>query len=396
MFGLLQSIFSQPLVNLLLVLFWGLHDIGLAILVLTFLIRLALAPLSFKQARLQQKKQQFQPQIARLQRQYQGDQQGFLQAQQALFKEHQISLFDGCLPLLLQVPILYGLFFALQQGLQGTVAEINCQLYPFLRFAAITPPGGLHPLDSGLHWFSWLPGHPMLNLSQADPTHALPLLAAFLTFLQLRMAQPERQPSGNLSSLGANTEVQQATHSAIGLLLVIGPLVTLWIGWHAAAGLALYWAASTLVQIGQQYLISGWGGLFRGIPRLKQWAREQQSQRKARLMTRLEAVDAERGPAVPPMLGAGDGHLQSNRPPATQRNAQAHREQASNNAAKTRGGPSQAPQISNPSQKTLKLPRPRQDKQGKRKPLIGTRTPGGKAKTSRPQKGWSRRKKRHR
>src|SRR5262249_52715833 len=162
----------------------------------------------------------------------------------------------------------------------------------FLHFAAITPAGGLHPLDPGLHWFSWLPGHPVLNLNLADPTHVLPLLAAFLTFLQLRMAQSEQQPS--VSSPGAGAGVQHATPLAASLLLLIGPLVTLWIGWHAAAGLALYWAAGTLVQLGQQYLVSGWGGLFRGIPRLDRWARDQQAQRKDRLMARRDSEDANR------------------------------------------------------------------------------------------------------
>ena len=55
----------------------------------------------------------------------------------------------------------------------GLSQRSDHQLYPFLHFAAITPPGGLHPLELTVHWFSWLPGHPLLNLSVADPTHVL-------------------------------------------------------------------------------------------------------------------------------------------------------------------------------------------------------------------------------
>lgn len=311
MFDLFQAIFSQPLFNMLLVLYAGLHDLGLAILVLTLLIRLVLAPLSFKQTRQQQKQQTLQPQLTQLQRQYQGDQQGLFQAQRALFKAHQLSMFGGCLPLLLQLPIIYGLFYALQQGLHGTVAAINHQLYPFLHFAAITPPGGLHPLELTVHWFSWLPGHPLLNLSVADPTHVLPLLAAFLTFFQLRIAQPQQPPTVPPSSGEANAAAAQATSSAMGLMSFIGPLFTLWIGWHAAAGLALYWAASTLLLIGQHYLVSGWGGLFRGIPPLEQWARAHQARREARLGARRGTLDSAIRSAMPPLLVPGEGPAKS-------------------------------------------------------------------------------------
>jgi hypothetical protein len=96
-----------------------------------------------------------------------------------------------------------------------------------------------------------------------DPLHILPVLAAALTFIQLRMAMPVRKPR----QPGENPD---ATMQATATTQYIMPFVTLFIGWTFPAGLALYWCISTGFSAVQQYFINGnWGSLFVGVPRME-------------------------------------------------------------------------------------------------------------------------------
>ncbi len=305
---ILKIIFYYPIFNVLMFFYWLVRDFGLSIVLLTVCVRLAMVPMTFKQLRYSRKMQELQPKINELKARHQGDNQALMKAQSELFKEHGVSMFGlgGCLPLLVQLPFLYGLFYALQGGLHGTVTDINNQIYPFLKFthvtgvitSAVVAPGtgGAHPLDPFLRWFSWLPGNPVLNLNLADPTHILPILAALFTFIQIRMSQVQRKNTAQTTPVDSKAAAQQqATQSAMGIMQYIMPAFTLFIGWRYAAGLALYWTIGTVFTMGQQYIISGWGGLFKGIPRLEAWAAQKDAEREAR---RAEKRGAPIGPVV--------------------------------------------------------------------------------------------------
>ena len=267
-------------------LYWVVRDFGLSIILLTLLIRAAMIPLTRKQLGSQRRMMEIQPQLAALKEQYKGDQQGFARAQMQLMKENQVSMFGGCLPLLIQLPFLYGLFYALRDGLKGSVTEINSQIYPFLKFTSVTPAGGSHPLNPFIDWFAWLPGHPALNLNAADPTHVLPILAALLTFITVRMsmgASAARQAAQASKATDPKAAAQQNMQTqTMSIMTYITPLFTLFIGWQYAAGLSLYWVVSTLFGGVQQYLIYGWSGLFKGIGPLHEWANQQDRAREER------------------------------------------------------------------------------------------------------------------
>ena len=289
----LQDIFYLPIFNVLMLLYWIVRDFGLSIILLTLLIRAAMIPLTRKQLRSQRRMMEIQPQLAALKEQYKGDQQGFARAQMQLMKENQVSMFGGCLPLVIQLPFLYGLFYALRSGLgngkagdPSNIAHINSQIYPFFKFANLTLPGGSHPLDTFINWFAWLPGHPALNLNAADPTHVLPILAALLTFATVRMsmgASAARQAAQASKASDPKAAAQQNMQTqTMSIMTYITPLFTLFIGWQYAAGLSLYWVISTLFGGVQQYLIYGWSGLFKGIGPLHEWANRQDRAREER------------------------------------------------------------------------------------------------------------------
>jgi YidC/Oxa1 family membrane protein insertase len=240
-------VFYEPIFNALMLLYHGVHDYGLAIIILTLIVRFALVPLTIKQLRSSKVMQELQPKMKELQRRYANDKERLMKEQMALYREHSYNPVAGCLPLLIQLPFLYGLFYALRNVFNKgvTVAQINQQIYPFLP--------KLHALPSTyLSWFAFLPGHPALNLALPDPTHVLPIVAALATFAQLRMAQPRmaaQQPS---------KDTQTAMMSQMSYIM---PIITGFFAWTFPAGLALYWTVSTLFTMVQQYFITGWGSL---------------------------------------------------------------------------------------------------------------------------------------
>jgi YidC/Oxa1 family membrane protein insertase len=222
-------------------------SLAIAIIILTLIIRAALIPLTRKQLASTRKMQLIQPQLKALQQQYRGDPQTLMAEQRRLYKENGVSMYGGCLPLLVQMPFLYALYDSMFKLITNDVGKINADLYPFV-------PHLTAHLPQAQMWFIWT------SLAVPDTLHILPIIAAALTFAQMRMALPvrkKRQPGEN----------PDPTSQAMGTTQYIMPLVTLFFGWTFPAGLALYWCVSTAFSAVQQYFINGnFGSLFVGVP----------------------------------------------------------------------------------------------------------------------------------
>ena len=133
---LFNIIFTYPIFNLLMVLDRIIGDFGLAIIVLILIVKLILFPLTLKQLKSMKATQALQPQLAEIKKKYAKDQRAQMEATQALYKEYGMNPLAGsCLPLLIQMPVLFGLFYALSDVLRNakTVADINNLLYPFIQ-----------------------------------------------------------------------------------------------------------------------------------------------------------------------------------------------------------------------------------------------------------------------
>jgi len=242
---LFNIIFTYPIFNVLMVLYRLFGDFGLSIIVLTLIIRLVLFPLTLKQLKSMKATQALQPQMAEVRKKYK-DQRAQAEAMQALYKEYGINPLGGCLPLVVQMPVLFGLFYALSTVLRNakTVQDINKLLYPFI------PPFHHFP-NIDLNWFTFISPSLHFSLGAPDPTHILPILAALATFLQLRMSQPKNAAAAN-DSMSQQMKIMQ----------LISPIMVLFFGWSYAAGLALYWTISSLFGMIQQYFVTGWGSLL--------------------------------------------------------------------------------------------------------------------------------------
>lgn len=241
---LFNYIITEPIFNVLMLLYHLFGSMALSIIVLTLIVRLALFPLTLKQLKSTKATQAIQPLIADVRKKYK-DQKEQYAAMQAIYKEYGVNPVAGCLPLLVQLPVLYGLFFALREALNTNnlnpinyLHSLNQSIYPFL-------PKFIIPPDPYMIWF----GGP-INLGHPDPTHILPILAGLATFLQLRMSQPRTR-----------TGAKDAMSQQMAVMQYIMPFITLIFAWGFPAGLALYWTTTSVFSMVQQYFVTGWGSL---------------------------------------------------------------------------------------------------------------------------------------
>jgi YidC/Oxa1 family membrane protein insertase len=250
----------HPLMGLALVAYSLVHDFGLAIILITVVIRLAVYPLYRTQIRSQRAMQELGPAMAELKRKYGKDRARFAEEQMKLYKEYGVNPAAGCLPLVLQLPILFALYSALLQlgcGIGGggsncpglTYDQAQSLLGPLATFFQPIQSGGT--LDTTAHWLPWIteglqkPDHLFFN--SIGP---LPIIAGLAQLVASVMAMPAKQ----VKSDDPNQRMFQS-------MAYTFPLMTVVLGAQFPSGLTLYWIATTTFQIVQQYFVSGWGQL---------------------------------------------------------------------------------------------------------------------------------------
>ena len=256
-----NSLLVHPIMNLTLFAYSLVHDFGLAIILVTVLIRLALYPLYVTQIRSQRAMQEVAPAMEELKKKYGKDRQRFSQEQMKLYKERGVNPAAGCLPLVLQMPLLIALYNSLLQlgcGLgppPGNVCPgLTHDMVESFRYSFVpNPVGEGGSLDTTAHWLPWITE----GLQHPDPW-ILPIFAGLVQLVASVMAMPAKQ-------VKSEDPAQRMTQS----MAYTFPLITVIIGRSFPAGLALYWITTTLFQIVQQYFVSGWGQLPKSLPFLR-------------------------------------------------------------------------------------------------------------------------------
>lgn len=184
----------------------GLPSYGLAIILVTILIKAALYPLTNKQMKSMRRMQEVQPKLKVIQERFKDDPQRMQKEIMDLYKEYGVNPLSGCLPLLVQLPILIAFYQALYR-LKYTVPE----------HAA----------------FLWVP-----SLSQPDPYYGFAILAGLTTYIQQKV-----------STVDANDPTQKT-------MLYMMPLFLVWLAATLPAGLALYWVMFNTLSIIQQIWVN--------------------------------------------------------------------------------------------------------------------------------------------
>jgi len=226
-FSIFHTFFYQPLFNGLIFLYNVLpvHDLGIAIVLFTIIIRLILYPLNQKAIVSQAALSKLQPQIKEIQEKQKGDKVKQSQALMELYKKNDINPAAGCLPLLVQLPVLLALYQVFLAGLDPN--KLN-GLYSFIQ-----KPENINLMFLGI-----------IDLSHAN--YILAILAGIFTYFQSKMMTGSQVKSSNDGDFSSTLNKQ---------MLYFMPLFTVFIAWKLPAGLTLYWAVITLFGIIQQYLI---------------------------------------------------------------------------------------------------------------------------------------------
>jgi len=232
-----------PLANLLLLLYHFLgHQTVAAIAALTILIRLLILPLTLGQQRSARKMRELQPEIEKLREKYGDDQEKMAQAQMDLWKKAGVNPAGGCLPLLIQLPIMIGLY----RAIIFCVPSTPLQLFQFSRHIRVDQwlPDlvGLVPLQSTF-----------LGMDLGQPptpvqwwSYALPVLVFATSWLQQKLLAPSTS-----SSSGGQSQSEMMTQQ----MQVMMPLMFGFIALQYATGLSIYFIISNLIAIVQYYFI---------------------------------------------------------------------------------------------------------------------------------------------
>ncbi|OGO02311.1 MAG: hypothetical protein A2Y91_00560 [Chloroflexi bacterium RBG_13_54_8] len=238
-------IFLKPILNFLILLSNILfHNFGLAIIMLTILVRLVILPLTLKQLRSSKKMseamKELQPKLQQLKKKYAKDPRKMQQEQMTLYKEAGISPL-GCLssPMfvstLIQLPIFIALYRAIIQALAVTPQDflgLSQSLYSWPMVREALPVSGS---------FLWL------NLGSPDPYFLIPILVMATMWISQKMiSQPAADPQ------------QQSMQNMMQIMM---PLMFGFITFTLPAGLGLYFVVTSVFSIVVQYFVYGWGNL---------------------------------------------------------------------------------------------------------------------------------------
>lgn len=241
LFSLYNELIYRPLFNLLIYLYDVVpgHDIGVAIIVLTVLVRLVLYRMNGKAIKSQREMQEIQPLIKEIQQKYRDDREKQAQELMAIYREHKINPFSGCLPMLVQLPIIMALYWVFLNGFKDASLGI---LYPF-----VPNPGHLNTLSFG----------GLVDLGK--PAIVLALLAAVLQYYQtnalMRVAGQKKAAVPAVTEKSPEEKMQEFTESLTKNMTYTMPVVTFVFALGLPSGLALYWSVTTLFAIIQQSLI---------------------------------------------------------------------------------------------------------------------------------------------
>lgn len=188
---------------------------GICIIIFAIILKLLLYPLTHKAFESSTKMQKVQPIVKEIQAKYKSDPKTMNAEMKKVYKEHGVNPLGGCLPMLLQMPVIFA-------------------LYPILRYSISLRQAS----------FLWLP-----DLSEPDPVWALPIVMAVFMFVQQKLMSPAKKTGEDVD------EKAQAAQQSQKMMMYIMPIVMFFIFKGLSSGLVLYWTVFSIIGSIQQYFI---------------------------------------------------------------------------------------------------------------------------------------------
>lgn len=207
------GVIAKPLGWLLSLLYGFIDNYGITIIVFTIIVKLCLYPLYIKQTKSMARMSEVQPKMTALQRKYANDKETLNIKMAELYKEEKFNPMGGCLPMLIQMPIIMALFALLRKPM-----------------AYMSDDSMLFAVHESFLW--------IMDLSQPDKW-ILPILAGIATFIAFSLNQQQTDDSGAAAQMNGMMKMMK----------YIFPIMIVWMGRSFPSGLAVYWALSQIMQI---------------------------------------------------------------------------------------------------------------------------------------------------
>lgn len=253
---------------------------GFAIIIFTIVVKMLLLPLTIKQTRSTTKMQEIQPKIQEIQRRYKNDKEKLNKEMMRVYQENKVNPAGGCLPLLIQMPIIFSLFQVIRNPLQHLM-KLGADSIKILEDYVAEALGGALPINSQIGVINYfnenfeelkqfsniLDPEKLVNFNflglnlgltptidsaklfgeQSSiylPLLIIPILGVITTFISSKMMTPKTDSKDPNTNSMANS------------MLYVGPALTLMFSFQLPAGVGLYWTCSYIFQIFQQLYIN--------------------------------------------------------------------------------------------------------------------------------------------
>jgi len=228
--GVFHTALYQPLHNALI--FITAHvpygDVGIAIVTLTLLVRIILLPFSHKAVKSQVEMRKLEPELRAIQEKHKNDRQEQARKTMELYRTRKINPLSGCLPIFIQIPIIFALYYVFLKGLTDMGG-----LYSF-----IAPPETIRTHFLGI-------------IDLAGKSGILALIAGVTQYVQMKISMPPSPPK----SPGGQTAREEFMRTMTTQMRYILPIMVFFISYTISAAVALYWSTSNLFSIGHEFLV---------------------------------------------------------------------------------------------------------------------------------------------
>ncbi len=257
----------QPITNVGLGLYVVLNNLGVpfalgfAIILLTLIIRLVLYPVMSKQMKSAKTMQEIAPHLSSIKEKHKEDRKKQQEEMMKLYKEHGVNPAAGCLPLLIQLPILWSLYKVLSTIVSSDSVKVMKDLNQSAYFEWMKISEPLHTGFFGLN----LAHSPSKDFSVAPYLVLIPVITAATQFILSKMMMPASPPPAAKNKDGKE-DFQTAFQKQS---LFIFPIMIGFFSFSLPVGLSLYWNTFTLFGILHQYRIAGWGGMLPVIQKIR-------------------------------------------------------------------------------------------------------------------------------